>query len=328
LVHLGNNPYHEWLLARIDGPRTVVVLHDLVLHHLLVESTVTAGRPADLEVGLRLAYAESGGALARAREVGLAGRRDGFLFPARRGLITRDPLGFVVHSEWARQVLEKEFPAVSCAVVGLPAADPGPVDRVETRARLGLTDSDLVVMHLGFLTPEKGMRVILAGVAAAATVGVPVRLVLVGEGRGLDDVRRAADAAGIGDRIHAAGWLPQEVFRAAPAAADLGVVLRTPTAGESSAAGVRFLACGTPVAVGGIRQFLEWPPLPAPRITPGPSAAADLARLLQQAAVDRAGWRQRRSAARALYEAHHRTDDYAVRLLEFLRFAAGRDLAE
>ncbi len=327
LIHLGNNPHHEWLLRRLNDPRTVAVLHDLVLHHLLVESTVTAGRPADLEAALRAAYAESGSALARAREVGLVGGHDAFLFPARRGLITRDPLGFVVHSEWARTVLLKDFPEVPCGTLGLPAADPGVLDRATIRAGFGVAEGDFVVMHLGFLTPEKGMHVILSGVAAAASLGLPVRLLLIGEGRGLDDVRRAADAVGMGDRLQAVGWLEQDLFRAAPAAADLGVVLRTPTAGESSAAGVRFLACGTPVAVGGVRQFLEWPPIPAPRITPGPSAAADLARLLRQAVADPIGWQQRRAAARALYEARHRTDDGAVRLLEFLRFVARRAAA-
>ena len=42
VVHLGNNPYHRWLvpLARRNA---VVVLHDFVLHHLLVEMTVAEG---------------------------------------------------------------------------------------------------------------------------------------------------------------------------------------------------------------------------------------------------------------------------------------------
>ena len=39
LVHLGNNPFHLWLLQRLRTERCVVVLHDTVLHHLLVEST-------------------------------------------------------------------------------------------------------------------------------------------------------------------------------------------------------------------------------------------------------------------------------------------------
>jgi hypothetical protein len=116
---------------------------------------------------------------------------------------------------------------------------------------------------------------------------VPVKLVLVGQGEGLDEILGAAGRAGIGDRVQATGFLALEDFVRIPAAADVGVVLRAPSAGETSAAAVRFLACGTPVAVVGLRQFLEWPELAAPRITgtvrlSGPGSAAETDRPRQE----------------------------------------------
>jgi glycosyltransferase involved in cell wall biosynthesis len=81
---------------------------------------------------------------------------------------------------------------------------------------------------------------------------------------------------------------------------------------------VRFLACGTPVAVGGTNQFLEWPESAAPRITPGPPAPADIARVLAQAASGGAIWEERRRAARAAYEAGHRPEDTAREMIKFL----------
>jgi hypothetical protein len=80
---------------------------------------------------------------------------------------------------------------------------------------------------------------------------------------------------------------------------------------------IRFLACGTPVAVGGSRQFLEWPEAAAPRVTPGPSAPADVARLLMAVAAGE-GWTDRRCAAREWYELHHRPADTAREMVEFL----------
>jgi hypothetical protein len=118
--------------------------------------------------------------------------------------------------------------------------------------------------------------------------------------------------------VSATGWVEPEAFPAIPAAADLGIVLRTPSAGETSAAAVRFMAAGTPVAVGGMRQFLEWPEEAAPRITPGPSAPAELARLLAFAAAGGKAWDLRRQAARAAYEADHRPADAAEALVGFL----------
>ena len=95
LIHLGNNPFHAWLLDRLRGPKTVAVLHDLVLHHLLVEAA--DGDSVFLETGLHEAHGESGTAIARARQLGLTGSRDPFLFPARAAFLN-SVKGVIVHS--------------------------------------------------------------------------------------------------------------------------------------------------------------------------------------------------------------------------------------
>lgn len=315
LIHLGNNPHHAWLLDRLKGPRTVVVVHDLVLHHLLVEAA--DGDEVFLETGLREAHGEAGTALARARRLGLTGSRDPFLFPAR-GAFLRSVSGVIVHSRWAEEILEREFPDLPRARMGLAVADPGNVVRAAERGRLGIPPDEVVLMHLGFLTPEKGLEQILAGVAAAKKSGVPVRLVLVGEGKISEDIRVAASAIGVESQVSTTGWVEAEAFPAVPAAADLGVVLRTPSAGETSAAAVRFMAAGTPVAVSGLRQFLEWPEKAAPRLTPGPSAPAELARLLASASAGGKAWESRRRAARSAYEQSHRPADVAEATVNFL----------
>jgi glycosyltransferase involved in cell wall biosynthesis len=315
LIHIGNNPHHLWLAERLIRDRGAVVLHDLVLHHLLVEATEAAGDHAGYARRVEAAHGVAGGALAAARSVGITGRMDPFLFPARRSFLEA-ATAVIVHSKWAETLIREEYPFLPTARIDLAVADPGPVDRDRERADLGLAADETVIMHLGFLTPEKGLREILAGLGAAVRAGVRARLVVVGEGSEMDSVRRAADAAGIGGSVLATGFLDCERFSTVPAAADLGVVLRSPSAGETSAAVLRFLACGTPVAVGGSRQFLEWPEAAAPRLTPGPSAAPDLARLL--GSVGSPGWAERRRAARAAYDAGHRPRDAARALVDVL----------
>ncbi|MDH3815948.1 MAG: hypothetical protein OEV48_15760, partial [Acidobacteriota bacterium] len=207
LIHLGNNSHHTWLLDRLKGQRTVAVLHDLVLHHLLVEAA--NGDGVFLETGLHEAHGQPGAALARARKFGLAGSIDPFLFPARAAFIG-SVCGVIVHSRWAERVIEGEFPNLPKARVGLAVADPGNVVRAAERGRLGIAPDEVVLMHLGFLTPEKGLEKILTGVAAAKRLGVPVRLLLAGEGRGVEDVRRAAAAVGIEGSVRATGWIEPE----------------------------------------------------------------------------------------------------------------------
>lgn len=319
LLSLGNNPYHEWLLPRLNLPDTVVVAHDLVLHHLLVEATLARGDRDGYEQGLEAAHGDAGAALARARRHGISGRRAPFLFPARRPFLGR-AAAVVVHSAWARRQVERDLPDRRVIEVGLAVADPGPADRAAVRRRLGVPAQSTVLMHLGFLTPQKGMVEVLAGFAAAVRSGVDARLVLVGEGRLGGSLERAVADLGLGERVVTTGWVERQVLPALPAGADLGVVLRTPSAGETSAAAVRFLASGTPVAVGASGQFLEWPKEAAPRLTPGPSAAAELARWVTRVAAERSGEEggRRRAAARAAYEARHRPADVAEQLVSAL----------
>jgi len=315
LIHLGNNPHHAWLLDRLRGPKTVAVLHDLVLHHLLVEAA--DGDGVFLETGLREAHGKAGTVLARARRLGLAGSIDPFFFPARAAFMG-SVKGVIVHSRWGERAMAREFPNLPRTRVGLAVGDPGKVVRAAERGRLGILPDELVLMHIGFLTPEKGLEHILTGVAAAKRMGLPVRLLLIGEGRGGEDVRNAAAAVGIESSVRTTGWVEPEAFPAIPAAADVGIVLRTPSAGETSAAAVRFMAAGTPVAVSGLRQFIEWPEEAAPRITPGASAPAELARLLANAHAGGKAWELRRRAARATYEENHRPADVARAIVAFL----------
>lgn len=315
LIHLGNNPHHAGLLKRLSGPNTVAVLHDLVFHHLLVE--ISGGKGDAFVADLVKAHGDPGAAIARARRYGLTGRRDPFLFPGR-GALLNAVKGVIVHSHWAEGVITREYPGLPVAAVGLAVADPGRVLVAAERGRLGIAPDEVVLMHLGFLTPEKGLEQILTGLAAARKIGIRARLVLVGEGRGIEEIRKAAAAVGVGSLVSATGWVEPELFPAVPAAADLGVVMRTPSAGETSAAAVRFLAAGTPVAVCGLHQFLEWPEEAAPRVTPGPSAPAELARLLMEASVGGEGWQARCRAARAAYEERHRPAEAAEAIVEFL----------
>jgi len=325
VLHIGNNPYHEWILPMLERGAPVVVLHDLVLHHLLVESTLGHGQEERYRELLTAAEAEAGPILARARRFGFAGRLDPFFFPALRPFLA-SARAVVVHSRWAAQRVRAVRPDLLVQVLPMPAVDPGPgIDRKAIRKGLGIAGGDLVLMHVGFLTPAKGLEEILGGMAAAWQSGIPVRLVLVGEGGGVEDIRSAARALGIEDRLLVSGWVAPELFPTIPAAADLGVVLRTPSAGETSAAVVRFLACGTPVAVGGLHQFLEWPLEAAPRLTPGPSAAADLARVLalvHREAEEGRLEERRRTVRRAYEQGGHRPAHVAALLADFFREVA------
>src|SRR6266550_6412991 len=60
IYHLGNNLHHEWIYnAALENPG-VVVLHDVVLHHLIVEMTLARGDADAYAAALRANHGEVG----------------------------------------------------------------------------------------------------------------------------------------------------------------------------------------------------------------------------------------------------------------------------
>jgi len=323
LVHMGNNPYHEWLIPWCSYPHAVVVLHDLILHHLLVEST--AGRENRIELGkkLRSEYGEEGAAIYEARRFGLHGRLDPFLFPALRSMVGKAST-LICHSEFGLKRLKSLFPQRLVYKMPLAAADPGPVDRVALRKKYGVDSEELLLMHMGFLSREKGLSTILRALAAVRDMGIRLRFLLAGwslDGEGI--LGRVINDLGLKDIVISTGWLEKEDMMQLPAAADLGIILRQPSAGETSAAVLRFLACGTPVGINALHQYLEWPEDVALRLTPGPSTEADIIRLLVRAtredfSRENGKWSTRRDRARRVYEESHRPGEAARSIVNFL----------
>lgn len=317
LLHLGNNPYHLWVAARLRRWGGVVVLHDPVLHHLLVEEAAATGEWERFAAELEAAYPGRGRALAVARHWGFTSPLDPFLFPACHALL-RFARGAIVHSRWAAAMVEAAMPGLPVARVPLAVECLAqPTGRQAWRQRLGVGGEELVLLHLGFLTPAKGMDVILRALAALHLLRVPCRLVVVGEGGEGEPLRARVRAGGLEELVTIWGFAAAEELGGLLAAADLGLVPRYPTAGETSAAALRFLAAGVPVVVSGYRQFLEFPPAAALRIPPGEAGVAELVRQVAYLAGSHEGRERARQAARAAWrEGGHEPAHAAAALLE------------
>jgi len=301
LLHLGNNPYHLWIAGYLRRHGGFVVLHDTVLHHLLVEEAAADGGWERFEAELSEAHGRAGTALAEGRRWGMHGPSDPFLFPAR-SVFLRLARGVIVHSRRALVEVGRDCPGlpvrqVPLALGALPAGD-----RSAWRRRLGAGERELVLTHLGFLTPAKGLNAIFKAMLTLRELAVAVRLIVVGEGSEGATIERIVAAGGLGDSIRLWGFASEAELGGILAASDLGLVPRFPTAGETSAAALRFLSAGVPVAVAGYRQFLELPADAAFRLAPGQGGTADLVRLVAHLAGDPGRVALAKAAARAAWE--------------------------
>lgn len=317
LYQIGNNRYHEAVRAAALRLPGVMMLHDVVLHHLLLDQTIGRGVWEPYPEQLRADHGWIGAAAAAGPYWGTYGQAAQFALAANRTILRRQR-GVLVHSAWAARGLADEDPELRVRVVPMavplpPAADPAAGRAF--RVRHGLPLDRPLLGSFGFQTPIK--RTTTAIEALARPELGEARLLIVGEAAPTLDLLGPARAAGVADRLHVLGYVPFEEFGAAVAACDLCLNLRYPTAGETSASLLRVLAMGRACLVSDYAQFAELPDAVAVKVPIGEGEveafAAIAAQLLAQperlAAMGRAArqWVQSENdpekAARAVVEA-------------------------
>jgi len=273
LYFLGNNPHHAWIYEEAMRTPGVIVLHDLVLHHLIVEMTLARGDVDGYVAALEANHGAAGAAWARGRAAGLHSEMGNFLMPASVDVANRSR-AVIVHNRYAADRLRSFGVTTPIHVVPHPF-EPQPSARGrrdEVRARHGFASNDRVIGLFGFLTSAKRAEVVLGAFAQARKQDKNLRLAVVGEPAPNVDV----DALR-GDGITFTGYVADEEFAAYFAAVDRLVNLRYPSAGETSGTLIRAFEAGKPVAVSDYAQFAEFPDDCVVKIAFGDSEVAALA---------------------------------------------------
>ena len=144
----------------------VIVLHDLVLHHLIVEMTLARGDVDGYVAALEANHGEAGAAWARGRAAGLHSEMGNFLMPASVDVANRSR-AVIVHNHYAADRLQSFGVTAPIHVVPHPF-EPQPSARGRrdaVRAQHGFASGDRVIGLFGFLTSAKRAEVVLAAFA-------------------------------------------------------------------------------------------------------------------------------------------------------------------
>ena len=254
VYQLGNNPHHELMYAEAMREPGIVVLHDLVLHHLLVETTLARGDVEGYVAAMQANHGPAGAAWARARAAGLHLELANFLMPASVEIARRSN-AVIVHNNYARERLRSFGVATPIHVVPHPYVHEGrSFDREALRARLGIARDARVIGVFGFLTSAKRAEVVLDAFARARELDPTLALLIVGEPAPNIDVRALRRGG-----VVMTGYVADDDFPMYYAAADRFVNLRYPSAGETSGTLIRAFDAGKPVAVSNYAQFAELP---------------------------------------------------------------------
>ena len=255
LYHVGNDPdAHGWIVQALRRRPGIVVLHELVLHHLVAGMTLARGNSA--------AYLD-----ALEREHGLVGRLLGYAVIDNRipplwetrptdfplaGIALEHATGLIVHSHYV------EAGARAAGFRGPIWRIPHPAWPPPAAAPASVDGSPLVGCF-GNLNASKRIPQLAAAFAHLRRRHEDARLLLVGAPAKRFDVTDYLQRAGIGDSVVREEYVDEPRLWSLMAACDVCVTLREPTMGETSGMALRALSLGKPLVVSESGWFAELP---------------------------------------------------------------------
>jgi glycosyltransferase involved in cell wall biosynthesis len=317
LYHVGNDAEaHDWIVDALRKRPGVVVLHDFVLHHLVVGLTFARGDAAgylaamereDGLVGRLLAYAVLDNKLPPLWET----RPEDFPLA---GEVLDHATGLIVHSHYVeRRARESGFRG---PVVRIPH----PAWPIPALAPAGV-EGDPLYGCFGHLNESKRIAELIAAFTQLRVRRPGARLLLVGS------LAARMARLELPDGVEHRDYVPEDELWSLMAACDAIVSLRSPTMGETSGSAIRALSLGKPLVVSDVGWFAE---LPGDAVLKVPVDDQEEGTLLAalEALADPAVRAAMGERARDLVEREHRLDRVAEAYTAALEELAGGPAVE
>ncbi len=316
IYHMGNSAAHRNIYQALMAVPGIVVMHDFVLHHFFASYYLESrSSPASYVEEMAYNYGRRGEALAS----------DALM--SRRQIWEQEPLryplnyrvldharGVIVHSEFARRLIAKSHPHLPSAKVDLAVnvADPA-LDPKALRQRYGLPADRFIIGSLGFGSAAKRLEMVLSAIRALGSDRV--LYLVVGELG--DRLRQQVRGSGLENSMRATGYVEFAAFNDYCNLIDLGIDLRYPTMGESSASVCRMMGAGKPCVVSNVGWFAEIPDGCAIKLPPVPDERT-LVNCLSDLISDESRRRQVGAQARRYIRDCHSPAHAAARYLDFV----------
>jgi len=258
LYHIGNSPVHAAIWTALQRVPGVVVLHEFILHHFMLNYAATVRHSIEsyrAEAAQR--YGEEG---LRVAELMLRGRftTAAFELPFCENVLNAAE-GLIAHSRYVIDKANALRPDLPAAHVPMGVPLPPQIDRAEARARRGLPIDAPILASFGHINPYKRLDAVFRALRVLRERYPNLRYLLVGSVSPNYGVRAAIERAGLADCVTVTGYVDRAAFEDYVAAADLCINLRHPTAGETSASLLRLLGAGRATLVTASGSFTELP---------------------------------------------------------------------
>ncbi len=321
LYHVGNNPQaHGWIVDALRRRPGVVVLHDLVLHHLVAGLTLARGNAGAYVAAMERDGGEEARRLAEHVAAGRV-RPPWETAPERYPLaaeILDHATGLIVHSRYTERGAREEgytgrIWRVPLAAAPVPDVPPAPIDGAP------------VIGSFGHVNPAKRIPQLLRAFARLRGRHPDAKLVLAGAIAPGFELDRRIEGLGLEGAVVSEGYVDDRRLWSLMAACDVIVSLRAPSMGETSAAALQALALGKPLVVSELGWFAELPREVARHIPVGGPEIEVLAEALEELTGDEDLRRTMGAAAVEHIRSEHDVERVAEQYLAVLEWAAGGD---
>ena len=313
LYHVGNDPEaHGWIVEALRRRPGVVVLHEIVLHHLVAGITLARGDAA----GYLAAMERDHGLAGRLLAYGVLDNRIPPLWETRpqdfplAGEILRLADGLIVHSRYVEERAREAGYEGTIWRIPHPAWTVPNVEPVAVEGRP-------LIGCFGHVNESKRIPQLYAAFAQLHERRPDARLLVVGSA-----TPRVADLA-VPEGAVREGYVDEGRLWSLMAACDIVVSLRSPTMGETSGSVIRTLSLGRPLVVSDVGWFSELPDTVAVKVAPDEREVETLATELERLAGDEDARRAMGEAGRALAASDHDLERVAELYVAALEDAAG-----
>jgi len=325
IYQFGNSPAHTYMYEVALRRPGVVVLHDTVLHHLMLSMAMHRGGAARYRAMMAERYGEEGRRVAN--EV-LQGRMPRVLFnyPLSEALIERSK-HVIVHSEFSRNQILGWLPSTAISVVPMGIHVPPLIDRADARMELDLSPDTVVVASITLVNPYKRLDVVMRALSRMR-LRRPVYLLVAGSVSPHVPLRRWIALYGLEGVVETLGFVDDRQARLIAAAANALVNLRYPTAGETSASLLRIMAAGRPVLVSDAGSFQELPDDVVAKVPVDALEEQTVEALLEAFAQQNELSAQLGANARDFIEREHSVNQMVAGYAHILRDVIGLDLPQ
>lgn len=264
LFHLGNSDFHPYMLPSLVRHGGTAVLHEIVMEGLgfLALKKDLADHVGELFPALSPLVESQREQIQRLSPE--ARRRFNALLLLQG--IAQHSDGILVHSNFAKEILNQGVPGLDCPVknsalgISLPKLLTAR-EKSALRSSLELSKDRLICAFFGFMNPYKGVHDLLQCFEKISFKN-KITIIFAGASAGIDQEyfkTQQEKLTSNGFEVIVPGYLSDAEFFAYMDACDFSFVLRTHSIGESSGVLAHLLGKGIPAIVYDIGSFSELP---------------------------------------------------------------------